>query len=264
MHLVDTAHPQESPLLIQKRKTGLEYDVEERDGVLYIISNNDGCENYKLSTASLKNPQCDAWQDLYTPATGVLLDDLLVSRNFIARLEIKEGLPELTIVKENGDEHKVAFPEEAYDLEIISTLDYNSPMLRFSYSSMTTPTCIYDYDTRKQTRTLLKQQKIPSGHNPADYVSKRLSVPADDGSSIPVSLLYRQDTVLDGNTPLLLYGYGAYGSSMPTSFSPHRLSLVNRGFIYAIAHIRGGMEKGYAWYRQGKLTKQKKYVYRFY
>ncbi len=128
--------------------------------------------------------------------------------------------------------------------------------LRFTYSSMTTPAETYDYDMATRTRVLRKRQEIPSGHNPADYVTRRLFAPAPDGETVPVSILYRRDTPLDGSAPLFLYGYGAYGISIPASFSTTRLSLVDRGVIYAIAHIRGGKDKGYRWYTEGKLEQK--------
>ncbi len=134
-----------------------------------------------------------------------------------------------------------------------SGYEYNTTMLRFSYSSMTTPAQVFDYDMETRARTLRKTQEVPSGHNAADYVTRRIEAPAADGEMIPVSILYRRDTPLDGSAPLFLYGYGSYGISIPASFSTTRLSLVDRGFIFAIAHIRGGKDKGYRWYTGGKL-----------
>ena len=129
--------------------------------------------------------------------------------------------------------------------------------MRFTYSSMTTPAETYDYDMATRERTLRKRQEVPSGHNPADYVTRRAAMRRrTDGETVPVTLLYRKDTPLDGSAPLFLYGYGAYGISIPASFSTTRLSLVDRGFIYAIAHVRGGKDKGYRWYTDGKLTKK--------
>ena len=128
--------------------------------------------------------------------------------------------------------------------------------LRFTYSSMTTPRQVFDYNMRTRERTLRKTQEVPSGHNPADYVTRRVFAPAWDGETVPVSLLYRKDTPLDGSAPCLLYGYGSYGLSIPAGFSTNALSLADRGFVYAIAHIRGGKDKGYRWYKDGKLKKK--------
>jgi oligopeptidase B len=134
--------------------------------------------------------------------------------------------------------------------------EFDTATLRFGYSSMTTPSQLFDYDMNTRERTLRKTQEVPSGHNPADYVTRRVFAPAPDGEMVPVSLLYRATTPLDGSAPLLLYGYGSYGIAMPASFSTNRLSLVDRGFIYAIAHIRGGKDKGYRWYREGRREKK--------
>ena len=134
--------------------------------------------------------------------------------------------------------------------------EFDTSRLRFVYSSMTTPAETYDYDMATRERTLRKRQEVPSGHNPADYVTRRLFAPAPDGEMVPVSLLYKKTTPLDGSAPVFLYGYGAYGIAMPASFSTGRLSLVDRGFIYAIAHIRGGKDKGYRWYTDGKMAKK--------
>jgi len=153
---------------------------------------------------------------------------------------------------ESGSEHAIAFDEEAYSLGMSSGYEFDTATLRFTYSSMTTPVQVYDYDMRTRTRTLRKTQEVPSGHNPADYVTRRLNAPAPDGETVPVSVLYRKGTALDGSAPLLLYGYGAYGIAIPASFSTSDSQLVDRGVVMAIAHVRGGKDKGYRWYTGGK------------
>jgi oligopeptidase B len=156
----------------------------------------------------------------------------------------------------DGQEHTIAFDEEAYSLGFEPGYEFATDTLRFSYSSMTTPSEIWDYDLGARTRRLRKRQEIPSGHDPASYVTRRLFAPAPDGEKVPVSLLYRRGTPLDGTAPALVYGYGAYGMSIPAAFVSNRLSLADRGFVVAIAHVRGGTEKGWRWYREGKLTKK--------
>jgi oligopeptidase B len=156
----------------------------------------------------------------------------------------------------DGVEHAIAFDEEAYSLGMSAGYEFDTRTLRFTYSSMTTPAQVYDYDMEERTRVLRKTQEVPSGHDPADYVTRRLYAPATDGELVPVSMLYRKDTPLDGTAPVLLYGYGSYGIAIPASFSTTRLSLVDRGFIFAIAHVRGGKEKGYRWYTEGKREKK--------
>jgi oligopeptidase B len=155
-----------------------------------------------------------------------------------------------------GEEHAIAFDETAYSLNTMGSYEFDTTNLRFSYSSMTTPLEVYDYDMASRARTLRKRQEIPSGHNPADYVTTRIMAKSHDGAEVPVSLLHRRDFARDGRAPLLLYGYGAYGAAMPASFSTSRLSLVDRGFVYAIAHIRGGTDKGWRWYLDGKREKK--------
>jgi oligopeptidase B len=152
----------------------------------------------------------------------------------------------------NGSEHAIAFDEEAYALGMSAGYEFDTTALRFTYSSMTAPVQVYDYDMASRARVLRKTQEVPSGHNPADYVTRRLKAPAADGETVPVSVLCRKDTPLDGSAPLLLYGYGAYGITIPASFSTTWLSLVDRGFVMAIAHVRGGKDKGYRWYTEGK------------
>jgi len=156
----------------------------------------------------------------------------------------------------DGEEHEIAFDEEAYALGLSHGYEYDTETLRFTYSSMTTPAQAFDYNMRTRERTLRKTQEIPSGHDPHLYVTRRVMAPAKDGETVPISLLYRKETKLDGTAPLVLYGYGAYGITMPAAFSTNALSLVDRGFVYAIAHIRGGKEKGYRWYKDGKRDKK--------
>ncbi len=176
-----------------------------------------------------------------------------VFRNYLVWLEREAGLPRIVCRDlASGEEHAVAFDEEAYHLRFEENLGFARDLLRFAYSSMTTPEEIYDYDLATRQRTLRKRQEIPSGHDPSRYVTRRLFAKAKDGELVPISILHRKDLVRDGEAPLLLYGYGAYGLSIPASFDEDRFSLVDRGFVYAIAHIRGGTEKGWHWYLDGK------------
>jgi oligopeptidase B len=166
-------------------------------------------------------------------------------------------LPRIVIRRwADGAEHAIAFSEEAYSLSLSSGHEFDTTTTRFTYSSMTTPSQVFDYDMATRERVLRKVQEIPSGHDANDYVTRRIMAPAADGELVPVSLLYRKSTPLDGSAPLFLYGYGSYGISIPASFSTTRLSLVDRGFIFAIAHIRGGKDRGYRWYLDGKLKKK--------
>ena len=184
---------------------------------------------------------------------GRLILNFTVYKDYLVRLEREASLPRIVIRHlATGEEHAIAFDEEAYALGTSDGFEFDTTTLRFSYSSMTTPNRVYDYDMATRTRTLRKEDEIPSGHDPSAYVTRRIFAPAADGETVPVSLLYRKDTRLDGSAPCLLYGYGAYGMTIPASFSVTRLSLVDRGFVYAIAHIRGGKDKGYRWYADGR------------
>jgi oligopeptidase B len=157
---------------------------------------------------------------------------------------------------ETGEAHDIAFEEETYALDLRAVYEFDTALLRFSYSSMARPEETYDYDCATRARTLVKRQMTPPGFDPAAYVVRLLFAPADDGERVPVSLLMKRDLRLDGAAPLLMTGYGAYGYPFEASFSPHRLSLVDRGFVYAIAHVRGGTDKGWGWYEDGKLAKK--------
>ena len=152
----------------------------------------------------------------------------------------------------SAEDHEISFDEEAYSLGLSAGLEFDTEVVRFTYSSMTTPSQVFDYNMTARTRELRKTQEVPSGHDPADYVTRRIFATATDGEEVPITLLHRAETAIDGSAPCLLYGYGAYGISMPAAFSTNCLSLVDRGFVYAVAHIRGGKDKGYRWYRLGK------------
>jgi len=171
----------------------------------------------------------------------------------MVRLERKEGLSRIVVRdRRNGEEHLISFDEEAFSLGLSGSYEYDTEIMRFTYSSMTTPAQVFDYNMRSRERVLLKTQEVPSGHDPDHYVTRRLMAPAADGELVPVSLLHHRDTPLDGSAPCLLYGYGSYGIAIPAAFNTNWFSLVDRGFVFAIAHVRGGKDKGYGWYDNGK------------
>ena len=262
VHLLDLADPSATPRLVAARTVGLRYDVEHHPDLggadtLILLTNADGAEDFKLVTAPTAAPQKENWRDLVPHRAGRMILSHTAYRHFLVRLEREDGLPRITLrALASGEEHAIAFAEEAYGLGLNGGYEFDPKSLRFTYSSMTTPAEEWDYDMAARTRVLLKRQEVPSGHDPAAYVTRRLFATAADGEQVPISLLYRADTPLDGSAPCLLYGYGAYGMSMPASFSTTRLSLVDRGFVYAIAHVRGGTEKGWHWYTDGKLAKK--------
>ena len=254
-HLVDLRTGIPQPRLLAPREPGLRYDVDQREDRLFIRTNADGADDFKVVTAPLDSTSRAHWTDLVPHRSGCLVLHIDVYRDFLVRLEREGGLPRVTVRNlADGAEHTIGFDEEAYALSLRGGREQDTTLLRFAYSSMTTPEEVYDYDMASRTRVLRKRRKVPSGHDPAAYVTRRIAAPAADGTSVPVSLVYRRDTPLDGTAPLLLYGYGAYGSAIPASFGANRLSLVDRGFIYAIAHVRGGTDKGWGWYTDGKLA----------
>ena len=257
IHLIEAAAPESEPRLVAARERGIECDVALRGDRLYILTNADGATDFKIMTASLDAPERAAWRDWLPHEPGTYVRAQLLFAGHHVRLERVGGLPRIVVTDlETGEAHTVAFEEEAYDLTLLPGYEFETETLRFVYSSMTTPAQTFDYDMRTRARTLRKTQEVPSGHDPADYVTRRLTAASHDGAEVPVSLLHRRETPLDGTAPLLLYGYGAYGHAIPAAFSTNRLSLVDRGFVYAIAHIRGGSDCGYGWYLDGKLAKK--------
>ncbi len=257
IYLIDADRPDGPLTLVEGREHGHEYQVDHIGDRLIITTNSGGAEDFRICEAPVASPGPAHWREIVPHKPGRLIIDTIVFKDHLVRLEREDSLPRITVrAFADGAEHAIAFDEEAYALGMSEGYEFDTTTLRFTYSSMTTPAETYDYDLATRARVLRKRQEIPSGHNPADYVTRRLYAPAADGETVPVSLLYRRDTPLDGSAPLLLYGYGSYGISIPASFSTARLSLVDRGFIYAIAHIRGGKDKGYHWYTDGKLDKK--------
>jgi oligopeptidase B len=255
--LIDLENPDAPPRLVAAREEGVQYSLADRGDELFILTNADKAIDFKVVTAPLHSPERANWRDLIPHREGIYILDVELYAGHMVRLERANALPSIVIRDlANGNEHAIAFDEAAYSLDTMGGYEFDTTNLRFSYSSMTTPSEVYDYDMVSRTRTLRKRQEIPSGHDPADYVTTRIMAASHDGAMVPVSILHAKNLVRDGNAPLLLYGYGSYGMAMPASFSANRLSLVDRGFVYAIAHIRGGADKGWGWYLDGKRDKK--------
>ena len=251
--VIDAEEPDSEPRLIAPRKHRQEYSVEHHGDRLIILTNAKRAEDFKIVETPVDAYSRKQWREIEPHRQGRLILDIVAFKDYLVRLERENGLPRIVVRRlADGEEHEIAFDEEAYALGMSAGYEFDTKTLRFSYSSMTTPAQVFDYDMETRERVLLKTQEVPSGHDPSEYVTRRVMAPADDGELVPVSLLYRKSTPLDGSAPLLLYGYGAYGISIPASFSTNILSLVDRGFVYAIAHIRGGKDKGYRWYRDGR------------
>jgi oligopeptidase B len=255
--LIDLAHPDAPPRLVATREEGVQYSISDRGDELFILTNADSAIDFKIVTAPLNASERSNWRDLIPHRSGIYVIDVELYAKHLVRLERANALPSIVIRDlTSNEEHAIAFDEAAYSLGTLGGYEFETTNLRFSYSSMTTPSEVFDYDMVSRERTLRKRQEIPSGHNPADYVTTRIMATSHDGAQVPVSILHRKGLVRDGSAPLLLYGYGSYGHAIPASFSANRLSLVDRGFVYAIAHIRGGSDKGWGWYLDGKREKK--------
>ena len=258
VRLIDADAPDAPPKLIAARDTGVTYDVSDHGDRLVIRTNIEGAVDFKIAAAPLANPSPKTWRDVVPHKPGRLIRSMILFQDYLVRLEREHALPRIVIrALADDSEHEISFEEEAYELSLMPGYEFDTATLRFAYSSPTTPQRVYDYDMATRERVLRKEQEIPSGHDPANYVCRRALAPSHDGVEVPVTILHGRDTPIDGTAPLLLYGYGSYGYAMPAGFSPHVFSLVDRGFVYAIAHIRGGTEGGYQWYLDGKLKKKK-------
>jgi oligopeptidase B len=249
--------PLAQPRVVAPRETGLQYDLEEGGDIFFILTNADSAKDFKIVTAPVSDLSRANWKELVPHEPGRLILSILSFKDFLVRLERKDGLPRIVVRdRASGEEHLIAFDEEAFSLGLSGSYEYDTDIMRFTYSSMTTPAQVFDYHMRNRERVLLKTQEVPSGHDPEHYVTRRLMAPSHDGELVPVSLIHHRDTPLDGSAPCLLYGYGSYGMTVPAAFNTNCLSLVDRGFVYAIAHIRGGKDKGYSWYEDGKREKK--------
>ena len=243
--------------VLQPRQRKHEYHVEHFND-RFIIRTNDQARNFRLMETLVETPSREHWREIIPHRDDVYLGDFELFRDHLVLEERALGLTQIRVIPwSGGNEHYLEFNEPAYRANLNVNLQFDTSTLRFEYTSMKTPLSIYDYDMASGQRTLLKREEVLGGFDPENYITERLYAPAIDGTAIPVSLLYRKGMSKHGGNPLLLYGYGAYGLSIDAAFSSPRLSLVDRGFVYAIAHVRGGQELGRRWYEEGKLLKKK-------
>ena len=244
------------PTLFKKRVKKIEYDLEHHEKFFLISTNIDNAKNFKIMISHEESYQ--KWEEFIPYEKVNLILDFILLKDWLIRLERTEGSENIIILNlNNKNQHKISFNEEAYNLSLDHGYEYETDTFRYSYSSPTTPKSVFDYDCKSKKQELKKTQEVPSGHNKDDYICKKIFATAHDNEKIPITILYKKGVKLDSNNYLLLYGYGSYGISIPSNFSTNRLSLVDRGIIYAIAHIRGGKEKGYEWYENGKLLNKK-------
>jgi oligopeptidase B len=254
--VIPTATPDAAPMLIEGRSAGLEYEIDHQGDHFVILTNADDAVDFKIMRAPVATPQRAHWVDLIPYRAGCMVIGMAAYRDWLIWVERENALPRICYQDRNGKTDSISFAEEAYALGADPSAEYETDMFRFTYSSPTTPSQVFDFDLSTGARILMKQTELPSGHDPADYVTRRIMAPSHDGALVPVTILHHAQTALDGTAPCLLYGYGSYGASMPAGFSANRLSLVDRGFVYAIAHVRGGEEKGRAWYEDAKFGRK--------
>ena len=242
--------------VFQPRMKDVLYDVTALDDRFLITTNKDAI-NFKVMSCPLDKTGVENWTDYIPHREDVLVEGIDEFKDYLVVEERQEGLLKIRVRKlADNSEHYIDFGEATYTAYTSGNPEYDTNVVRYGYTSLTTPSSTYDYDMVSQEKTLLKQREVLGGFNPADYQSERLYATAKDGTRIPISLVYKKGIKLDGKAPLYLYGYGSYGSSMDPGFSSNRLSLLNRGFVYAIAHIRGGQEMGRQWYEDGKMMKK--------
>ena len=254
---IDASKPASDFVVFQPRMKDVLYQVISLDNKFLILTNWDA-QNFRLMECPLDKPGKENWTEVIPHRKDVLLSGVEEFKNFLVISERKNGLVELRVRKvADGTEYYIDFGESAYTASVSSNPEYNSKEVRYAYSSLTTPASVYDYNMVTKAKDLKKQTEVVGGYNSADYVTERLYATATDGTKVPVSIVYKKGFVKDGNAPLLLYAYGSYGNSMDASFSIPRLSLLDRGFAYALAHIRGGQEMGRQWYLDGKMMKKK-------
>ncbi|MFP3860620.1 MAG: S9 family peptidase, partial [Bacteroidales bacterium] len=254
---LDASKPNDSFNVIQPRERGLEYSVAHYGDYFYIVTNWDA-KNFRLMKTLTNKGGKENWEEVIPHREDVFLNDIEVFSDYMAVEERKNGLTQIGIHEwDNEDEHYIEFDEEVYAASISSNYAYDTKLLRFSYSSMTTPRTTYDYNMKTNEREQKKQEEVLGDFDSENYEAKRLWAKADDGTEIPISMVYRKGIEKNGKNPTLLYGYGSYGATIDPRFSTTRLSLLDRGFIFAIAHIRGSQYLGRDWYEDGKLLNKK-------
>ncbi len=243
--------------IIHPRQRNMEYSVDHR-GDKFFIFTNDNARNFKLMEAPVTDPTRANWKEVLPYDDNIKIDTIFAFKNYLVILEREKGLQRILILNPDTKEsHFIEFPEPTYAIYTMANREFNTDIYRFTYTSMVTPASIYDYDMTARTRELKKQAEVLGGYDSSQYQSERLYAPASDGTLIPISMVYKKGMAHDGSNPTLLYGYGAYGLNSDPYFASDRLSLLNRGFIYAIAHVRGGGEMGRQWYEDGRLLKKK-------
>ncbi|RFS19865.1 S9 family peptidase [Chitinophaga silvatica] len=255
--ILDANKPADEFKVFQPRVKDMLYYVDHRDDKFYIVTNWDAL-NFRLMQAPLTKTDRQSWKEIIPNRKDVLLEGMEIFKEFMVLEERKNGLTQLRVIDEKKHQDKyIPFSEAAYTVSVGTNPEMDSKELRYNYTSLITPNSVYDYNMETGSTELKRQQEVLGGYDPKDYVTERLFATATDGTKIPVSIVYKKTFEKNGKRPLLLYGYGSYGFSIDAQFNSNRISLLDRGFAYAIAHIRGGQEMGRQWYEDGKLLKKK-------
>ncbi len=258
--ILEADQPNGSFRIFQKRTRGLEYSISHFEDKFYIVTNKDGAKNFKVMTTSELTTSADNWEDLFPYRKDVLIEGIDVFRNFLVISERFEGLSKIKIIpwKTPENAYYLPFESETYTAFTTTNIDFDTNVLRYAYQSLATPSSVIDFDMYSKEKTILKEQEVLGGKfDKNNYKEERVWATATDGTKIPISMIYRKEVVCNGENPLLQYAYGSYGHTMEPYFSSVRLSLLDRGFIYAIAHVRGGEDLGREWYENGKLLNKK-------
>ena len=256
LRIIPTNNVEAEPILIQERQDGLEYSLEHQGNRFLITTNAGGAVDFKVVETSIDSPSMENWKDFIPHKAGRMIISCSAYKDWVIWMERENALPRICFMGNDGTIDEISMDEEAYALGVAPSPEFNTDVFRFNYSSPTTPSQVFDYDLKSGERTFLKQSEIPSGHNIDDYIARRIMAKSHDGAEVPITILHHKNTKLDGSAPCLLYGYGSYGMAMPAGFSANRLSIVDRGFVYAVAHVRGGEEKGRQWYEDAKFGKK--------
>lgn len=257
IRIMDANKPDGVFTIFHPREQDLRYNVESYNGKFYVLTNHEA-KNFRLMEVSKGATGKENWEEVIAHRDDVLLENMELFDNFLVLQERERGLRQVRIINQvSGESHHLPFDEEAYTAHIGVNREMSTPVLRYNYTSLTTPNTTYDYNMETREQEMIKQQEVLGDFDPDDYVTRRYYATARDGAEVPVTLVHRRGTETDGDNPLLLYAYGSYGSSIDPRFNINALSLLDRGFVYAIAHVRGGQELGRQWYEDGKLLNKK-------
>ena len=255
--ILDADNPNGEFKIFHPRERELEYSIANFEDKFYVLTNWDA-KNFRLMVTDASATQKENWKEVIAHRDDVMIEDFEIFRSHLTVDERKDGLSHIRILNnETGEDHYLDFGEETYTAYLSTNLDFESNLVRYGYTSLTTPNSVFDYNMNTKEKELLKQTEVLGGFNKDDYQAERHYATASDGTKVPISLVYKKGLEKNGDNPVLLYGYGSYGATMDAYFSSTRLSLLNRGFVFAIAHIRGGEEMGRKWYDDGKMLNKK-------